>query len=134
MAPNLYNKYFQVGWTFGDQDSLEQIKLRILILKKMCSYGRSASKKAGELLFLWKQTGTKINPNLREVVYKFGMKEIGDADIWNWMLELYKTETNAQEKQKLLLGLTSVTEPWILSHLLVLANDPRFVCFLIHSQ
>ena len=115
-----------MGWTFGDQDSLEQIKLRILILKKMCSYG-SASKKAGELLFSWKQTGTKINPNLREVVYRFGMKEIGDADIWNWMLELYKNETNAQEKQKLLLGLTSVTEPWILSHLLVLANDPRFV-------
>merc|ERR1711902_320090 len=34
---------------------------------------------------------------------------------------------NAQEKQKLLLGLTSVSEPWILSHFLYLAEDSSIV-------
>ena len=74
----------------------------------MSTYG-TASKIAGQLLLTWKQTGEKIaDPDLREIVYRFGMKDIGDADVWNWMLELYKNETNAQEKQKLLLGLSSI--------------------------
>ena len=42
-------------------------------------------------------------------------------------LEKYRNESNAQEKQKLLLGLTSVSEPWILSHFLFLAEDSRYV-------
>ena len=126
----LKKPYEELGWYFQSQDSLEQIKLRTLILKKMCTYGSDASAKAGEMLLDWKNTGNKIDPNLREVVYRFGMKKVGDMGVWKWMLEKYRNESNAQEKQKLLLGLTSVSEPWILSHFLYLAEDSRY--FLLH--
>ena len=123
----LKKPYEELGWSFQSQDSLEQIKLRTLILKKMCTYGSDASAKAGEMLLDWKNTGNKIDPNLREIVYRFGMKKVGDMGVWKWMLEKYRNESNAQEKQKLLLGLTSVSEPWILSHFLYLAEDSRYV-------
>merc|ERR1712029_354944 len=44
-----------------------------------------------------------------------------------WMLDLYKVENNAQEKLKLLRGLCSSGQPWILSHLLDLTWDESIV-------
>ena len=46
----------------------------------------------------------------------------GNQEVWKWMLDKYKVESNAQEKLKLLRGLTCIGEPWILSHLLELAR------------
>ena len=38
----------------------------------------------------------------------------GDQETWDWLFERYRNETNAQEKAKLLRGLTSVDSPWLL--------------------
>ena len=44
-----------------------------------------------------------------------GMKSIGgDLETWEWLFERYQNETNAQEKLKLLRGLTAVEVPWLL--------------------
>jgi len=121
VAP-LYN---QLTWTEDAQESIEVAKLRSLILKKMCSYGNAeALQKAQEILLSYRQTGGKIAPNLRDIVYVYGMQGF---DTWKWMLDLYKVENNAQEKLKLLRGLCSSGQPWILSHLLDLAWDEAIV-------
>ena len=104
---------------------METTKLRTLILKKMCVYGSGeATEKARQILLNYRENGEKVPPNLRDIVYVYGMQHGGDFGTWNWMLELYKAENNAQEKLKLLRGLCSSSQPWILSYLLDLAwND-----------
>ena len=117
--------YKQLSWTEDAGESIEVAKLRSLILKKMCSYGNAeALQKAQYILLSYRQTGGKIAPNLRDIVYVHGMQGF---DTWKWMLDLYKVENNAQEKLKLLRGLCSSGQPWILSHLLDLAWDESIV-------
>lgn len=127
LAALLEKPYQELGWTSDANDSIEKIKLRTLILKKMCYYGSSANEVAGQYLLDMKKNGTKISPDLREIVYSFGMKAIGNEEIWRWMLDLYRQESNAQEKSKLLRGLTAINEPWILSYLLELAKDESII-------
>jgi len=115
-----------LGWTGSANDSMDTLKLRSVILKKMCVYG-NASGYAGQLLLDFMQNGTEIKPDLREIVYSYGMRAEGNQEVWNWMLNKYKVESNAQEKLKLLRGLTSIGEPWILSHLLELAKDETII-------
>ena len=55
------------------------------------------------------------------------MKSIGNQEVWKWMLDKYRTESNAQEKAKLLRGLTSIGEPWILVQLLELAKNETII-------
>lgn len=122
--------YEELGWVEAPEESLDQSQMRVFVLKKMSTYSGGASAKAGEMLLAYKATGQKVSPNLREIVYSFGMKASGNLEVWNWMLQLYKNESNAQEKTKLLRGLTSISEPWILSHLIDLAmNDDAGTVF-----
>ena len=55
------------------------------------------------------------------------MKSVGDQEVWQWMLDKYKEESNAQEKLKLLRGLSVINEPWILSYLLELAKNDTII-------
>ena len=49
------------------------------------------------------------------VLLKLGMKAAaGDQETWDWLFERYRNETNAQEKTKLLRGLSSIEIPWLL--------------------
>ena len=77
--------------------------------------------------FYFQQNGTVIRPDLRDIVYTYGMKSIGNQEVWKWMLDKYRAESNAQEKAKLLRGLASIGEPWILAHLLELAKDETII-------
>ena len=78
-------------------------------------------------IITFQQNGTEIKPDLREIVYSYGMRAEGNQEVWKWMLDKYKVESNAQEKLKLLRGLTCIGEPWILSHLLELAKDETII-------
>ena len=46
-------------------------------------------------------------------IYCYGI-EAGDAEIWQFMFEKYKSETVAAEKKRLMLSLACTKEPWIL--------------------
>ncbi len=56
----------------------------------------------------WRENGDPIEPNYRQLVYSYGMTKAGNSATWAWMLELYQSETNAQEKTKLMKGLVRV--------------------------
>lgn len=122
LADLLASPYGDLGWTESPHEALSTSQLRAFILSKICAYG-SASLTAGQVLLNYKETGDRPSPNLREVVYSHGMAETGNEEVWSWMLGLYKRESNAQEKLKLLRGLASITKPWILSHLIDLAVE-----------
>lgn len=59
-------------------------------------------------------TKERPEPDLRSVIYTYGMRVNGNEDNWNKVWDLYLSETDAQEKAKLLASLSSTTEPWIL--------------------
>ena len=51
----------------------------------------------------------------------------GDEETWNTMLQRYQSETNAQEKSKLLRGLAWIDQPWIINRFLRLAKNETIV-------
>ena len=97
------------------------------MLMNFLSYPTNITNNYLGILLSFQQNGTVIEPDLREIVYSYGMKSVGDQELWRWMLEKYMTESNAQEKLKLLRGLTAISEPWILSYLLQLAKDDTII-------
>ena len=51
-----------------------------------------------------------------KLLHRYGIPS--DKAVWDRMLEKYVSETNAQEKSKLLRGLASVKDPWLLYRLI----------------
>uniref|UniRef100_A0A8C8I196 Aminopeptidase n=1 Tax=Oncorhynchus tshawytscha TaxID=74940 RepID=A0A8C8I196_ONCTS len=68
-----------------------------------------------------------VGVNLRLLVYRYGMRNSGTEAKWNLMFERYKTETLAQEKDKLLYGLASVENITLLFNLLEMSKDESIV-------
>lgn len=62
----------------------------------------------------WIDRDTYLVPNLRSLVYRFGMSKIGDANMWNTMWQRYVNQTDPQESIKLLYGLAFPSEPWLI--------------------
>nr|CAD7266750.1 unnamed protein product [Timema shepardi] len=57
------------------------------------------------------------------VVWSLGMFSTSGEDIWDKMWQMYVNETDAQERTKLLYGLASVPEPWLLHRYIEYAKD-----------
>ena len=88
-----------------------------------------------------------VPPNLRNLVYRYGMGARGDSAAWDEMLKRFMAEKNPAEKRKLLYGLGKkdefalerspllhlhffsafTREPWILSQFLNLAGNETIV-------
>ena len=126
LASLVQEPYEELGWDIDPSDPVERLMLRSFVLRKMCTFG-TASKMAGDLLLNWKNNDVEIHPDLRDIVYAYGMKDVGNLEIWQWMLNKYVTESNAQEKLKLLRGLTSIGQPWILNDLLEMARNESVI-------
>lgn len=68
------------------------------------------------------------SPDLRSLIYYHGMRSAGKENEWNRMFALFENESDASEKSKLQLGLTAISEPWILKQLIDLASkDETYV-------
>lgn len=67
------------------------------------------------------------NPDLRDLVYYYGTLSVGNEDTWFQMWDLFIAEPDAQEKIKLMSGLSAVQVPWILQRFVELAWDERNV-------
>lgn len=66
-------------------------------------------------------------PDLREVVYYYGVQQTANESTWEQLLELYKSESDASEKVKLMYGLSAVQDGQLLYRLIELANDESIV-------
>jgi len=106
----------RVGWQDGGEH-LQRL-LRPLLLSLACKSGDTAHVNiARQQLHDWLHNGAAVAANLRSVVYKYGMQEAG-YDEWQQLLERYATEVNAQEKSKMMGGLTAAKQPWVIHRFL----------------
>ena len=72
-------------------------------------------------------TDRKIDPDIREYVYRYGMQESGSGEDWNKLWDLWRTEVSASERTKLMTALTSVQDSQLLSRLIQYSNDSSVV-------
>jgi len=115
--------YDRLGWE--DEGSHVEKMNRYNILGLACKNGhRGCNEEAKNIFQKWiKDETVYIKPNIRTLVYKYGMAASGDADTWEILFQRYLREKNAQEKRKLLYGLAQIKEPWVLHRFIDLAKD-----------
>uniref|UniRef100_A0A6Q2YLK6 Aminopeptidase n=1 Tax=Esox lucius TaxID=8010 RepID=A0A6Q2YLK6_ESOLU len=116
----------QMGWV--DQGSQRNRLLRETVLGIACQMGDIEQLNEASAIFdKWIAGNISVGVNLRLLVYRYGMKNSGTEKKWNIMFERYKTETLAQEKDKLLYGLASVENTTLLNNLLEASKDESIV-------
>uniref|UniRef100_A0A8C8FYW3 Aminopeptidase n=1 Tax=Oncorhynchus tshawytscha TaxID=74940 RepID=A0A8C8FYW3_ONCTS len=103
--------------------------LRETVLEIACQMGdQEVLNEASAIFDQWiAGTISTVGVNLRLLVYRYGMKNSGTGAKWNVMFERYKTESLAQEKDKLLYGLASVENVSLLNNLLEACKDESIV-------
>lgn len=69
----------------------------------------------------------RINPDLREIVYHYGMMSVGSLESWNKMWSVFKNETDLQEKNRLMRGLAGIRESWIIQKYIDLGWDETHI-------
>ncbi|XP_014066097.1 glutamyl aminopeptidase isoform X2 [Salmo salar] len=116
----------QLGW--DDKGSQRDRLLRETVLGIACQMGDQEMLNEASVLFdQWISGNISVGVNLRLLVYRYGMRNSGTEAKWNLMFERYKTETLAQEKDKLLYGLASVENITLLFNLLEVSKDESIV-------
>jgi len=103
--------------------------LRVSILTTACALGvRDCLEQAAQRFnaFLLNPT-SRPSPDLREIVYYYGMQQSTSQSTWEQLFQLFVAETDASEKLKLMYGLTGVLNSQTLFNFLVLAGDENIV-------
>uniref|UniRef100_A0A8C9FAU0 Aminopeptidase n=1 Tax=Pavo cristatus TaxID=9049 RepID=A0A8C9FAU0_PAVCR len=104
--------------SWSDSGSHLDRLLRASVLDFACSMNDAESlNNASERFEQWLH-GQAIAVNLRLLVYRYGMQNSGNESSWNYMFETYQKTSLAQEKEKLLYGLASVTNITLLDRYL----------------
>ncbi|XP_072261800.1 glutamyl aminopeptidase [Pyxicephalus adspersus] len=95
------------GWTDPDTDIGKL--LQPLVLALACKMeDPDALNNASKIFEDWKNGNIdSISVNLRQLVYRYGMKQAGDKESWNFLFQKYQNTSLAQEKEKLLQGMAS---------------------------
>ncbi|XP_047467541.1 glutamyl aminopeptidase [Mugil cephalus] len=107
----------QLGW--NDDGTQTERLLRETVLSIACQMGdQEALNESSRIFDQWIDKNHSVPPNLRLLVYRYGMKNSGTEKKWTTMFERYKNTSLAQEKDKLLYGLASVENVNLLNRLL----------------
>lgn len=127
MGRTVYSQYVILNLIYF----LNSSRLRVSVLSAACSLGvPDCLNEAAERFTTWISNPTDENrpaPDLREVVYFYGMQQTGSESNWEQLLELYKSESDASEKVKLMYGLSAVQDGQLLYRLIELASDESIV-------
>lgn len=105
---------------------------RSTILSLACSMDhKGCIAKVGEMFLDWingpNPDTNRPTPDLRSLIYTYGMRSKGTENEWNKMFELFEAETDATEKAKLQSALAAIKDPAILRRYIDLAADERYV-------
>lgn len=100
-------------------------RLRMTVLSLACSLGVDDCLKEATTRFSnFLTKNEKPHPDLREVVYYYGMARSASEEIWDQLWSVFIEEQDANEKAKLMEGLSAVQVPWILKRFVDLAWNP----------
>lgn len=67
------------------------------------------------------------SPDVRELIYYYGMKGAGNIDSWNILWDMFCNETDMQEKKRLMKGLAGSQEYWIIKKYLEAAWNEKYI-------
>ncbi|SPP87880.1 glutamyl aminopeptidase isoform X2 [Drosophila guanche] len=100
-------------------------RLRIKVLSSACAVGHVASLQQAVTLFnQWLVAPeTRPSPDIRDVVYYYGLQQVNTEAAWDQVWQLYLAEADAQEKVRLMNALAAVKVPWLLQRYINLAAD-----------
>ncbi|KAL9700701.1 hypothetical protein quinque_004142 [Culex quinquefasciatus] len=123
--------YNVVGWEVP-QDSTEENhmrnRLRTTILDLACSFGHEDCLAQAKTRFEgWLNSGAYIHPDLRTVVYYYGVQRSGSVSDWEKVKERFRAENDANEKAKLMSALAAFPDAKVLRRFLEEAWDPTLV-------
>ncbi|XP_061399840.1 glutamyl aminopeptidase-like [Musca vetustissima] len=123
----LKNVCESVTWEVS-ADHLQNL-LRVTVLNSACNYGDSmALEEAGKRFKTWlNNPSQRPHPDIRSIVYYYGMKSVGNEQNWNQVWDIFVNETDAQEKAKLMEALAAIKEPWILQRFINMSWDENNV-------
>ncbi|XP_006607951.1 glutamyl aminopeptidase isoform X2 [Apis dorsata] len=122
--------YHEVGWTVSNADSRIFQKLRTTILRLACSVEHNECiKEAGKLFKNWISDSKDIrpHPDIRDLIYYYGIQHDGNRDTWDIMFQRFVTETDSAEKLNLMRGLAGIQSSWILNKFITTATDENYV-------
>lgn len=117
----------RLGW--NDVGTQTERLLRETVLSIACQMGEmDALNEASDLFNKWINGSlSRVDVNLRLLVYRYGMRNAGTKDKWEVMFQRYRDTTLAQEKDKLLYGLASVQDISLLNRLLEATKDESII-------
>ncbi|XP_063912999.1 aminopeptidase A-like isoform X2 [Zophobas morio] len=121
--------YDKLGWDDSNDSEGHLEKLaRVVVLNLACAMDYDVALNESKTRFdEWILDPTvPISPNLRSIIYKFGMVT-ADEVTWNKVFDLFAKESDANEKLKLMNGLANVRNPSLLTKLIELAKNETVV-------
>ncbi|XP_034256819.1 glutamyl aminopeptidase-like isoform X2 [Thrips palmi] len=116
-------------WSAGASDGHLTRRLRTLVLELVCSLDDAqALSQANSLFSSWLNGGPKPDPDIRSVVYRYGLGASDNVDQWNNLFETkFKKETNTQERAKLMAALAATPNVESLKKYLDIAKDESII-------
>ncbi|CAK9820849.1 Glutamyl aminopeptidase [Anthophora plagiata] len=127
------NLYRQIGWRVYKKDTHSNREFRVLILNAACSVGHEhCLEAAGRMLrnFLLVNSGTQTLPaDVRSVVYTFGLVTVSNdaGSIFEDVSRLMVKQNDAQERERLMIGLTGIQDKDTLNRFVSKATDETFI-------
>ncbi|RZC34917.1 glutamyl aminopeptidase [Asbolus verrucosus] len=121
--------YEELGWDDSDEKEPHLKKLaRVVVLNLACilDYDDALNESNSRFNEWMADNSTPISPNLRTIIYKFGMVTAHEKT-WQQLFEIFTKENDANEKLKLMNGLANVRNPSLLTRLIELAKDETYI-------
>ncbi|XP_032306951.1 glutamyl aminopeptidase [Drosophila ananassae] len=118
--------YNEVGWTV-DADNHLRNRLRVSVLSAACALGlpdclQQAAQRFNS--FLENPTTNRPSPDLRQLVYFYGIQQSTSQSTWEQVFTLFTEESDASEKSKLMEGLAAAQDPqWLFEYLKRAENE-----------
>nr|XP_022316112.1 glutamyl aminopeptidase-like [Crassostrea virginica] len=116
----------QIGWD-DTGDHLQKL-MRVNLISLACGMGdQDCLNNATDRFRKWINKNESVTPNIRSIVYKYGMKNGGSPEDWDRMWNKYKVEVVPQEQIKLLYGMANTNTMWLLVRYLEYAKKEDMV-------
>ncbi|XP_043068195.2 glutamyl aminopeptidase [Drosophila bipectinata] len=118
--------YNDVGWSV-DADNHLRNRLRVSVLSAACALGlpdclQQAAQRFNS--FLENPTANRPSPDLRVIVYYYGIQQSTSQSTWEQLFTLFTEEADASEKSKLMEGLAAAQDPqWLFEYLKRAENE-----------
>ncbi|XP_065171001.1 glutamyl aminopeptidase-like isoform X3 [Atheta coriaria] len=115
------------SWNETEEDNHLTRLVRSKVLALACSMEeQSCLEEARSRLQKYLYEGVKPSPDLKDLVYKYGMVN-GNKQDWEKLWNKFTDETDAGEKLSLLAGLAAIKDESLIHRLLDLAKDDTYI-------